>query len=62
MNHLTGGMAMMGFPEMIMVLIAWLIPLLFFIWIIITLNGIRRGIERIADSIDATANTRGTSL
>jgi len=49
---------MMGFPEMMMVMIARIIPLLFFIWIIVTLNGIRRGIERIADSIDAAANTR----
>jgi len=48
----------MGFPEMMMVMIAWIIPLLFFVWIIVTLNGIRRGIERIADSIDAAANTR----
>jgi hypothetical protein len=54
-------MAMMGFPEMMMVMVAWIIPLLFFIWIITTLNGIRRGIERIADSIDA-ANARGAPL
>ena len=53
---------MMGFPEMMMVMIAWIIPLLFFIWIIVTLNGIRRGIDRIADSIDAAANTRGAPL
>ncbi len=53
---------MMGFPEMIFVMIAWIIPLLFVTWIVITLNGIRRGIERIADSIDAAANTRGAPL
>jgi hypothetical protein len=47
-----------GAGEMVVVLVIWLIPFAITIWLLRTVDRIRRGVERIAEAVEQVAETR----